>query len=124
MMIELRDVGRTYRRASGETVRALDGVSLQIERGEFIALVGASGSGKSTLMNVLGLLDSPDDGSYLLDGEDVARLGADEQARLRNERIGFVFQAFHLLPRMSALENVELPLLYSQRSVIDGLGRR
>jgi putative ABC transport system ATP-binding protein len=124
MMIQLKDVGRTYRRPSGETVRALDAVSLEIDRGEFVALVGASGSGKSTLMNVLGLLDSPDDGSYMLDGQDVAHFALDEQARVRNERIGFVFQAFHLLPRVSALENVELPLLYSQRETIDGLGRR
>jgi ABC-type lipoprotein export system ATPase subunit len=123
-MIELRDVGRTYRRPTGETVQALDGVSLQIERGEFVALVGASGSGKSTLMNVLGLLDAPDQGSYLLDGNDVAHVPADEQARLRNERIGFVFQAFHLLPRMSAIENVELPLLYSRHDAINGLGQR
>jgi putative ABC transport system ATP-binding protein len=124
MMIELKGVGRTYRRPAGDTVRAMDDVSLAIDRGEFVALVGASGSGKSTLMNVLGLLDQPDDGSYLLDGQDVARIALDEQARLRSEHIGFVFQAFHLLPRMSALENVELPLLYSQRPVIDGLGLR
>jgi ABC-type lipoprotein export system ATPase subunit len=123
-MIELTGIGRTYRRPGGEPVRALGGVSLQIERGEFVALVGSSGSGKSTLMNVIGLLDRPDEGRYTLNGRDVAGCSLDEQARLRNERIGFVFQAFHLLPRMSALENVELPLLYSQRSDIDGLGRR
>jgi putative ABC transport system ATP-binding protein len=124
MMIELKGVGRTYRRPNGEAVRALDNVSLEIERGEFLALVGSSGSGKSTLMNVLGLLDAPDNGSYLLDGQDVAHFPLDEQARLRNQKIGFVFQAFHLLPRMSALDNVELPLLYSQRDAIDGLGRK
>jgi putative ABC transport system ATP-binding protein len=123
MMIELEGIGRTYRRPGGEPVRALEDVSLTIERGEFVALVGASGSGKSTLMNVLGLLDRPDDGSYRLDGRDVAALDLDEQATLRNERVGFVFQAFHLLPRMSALENVELPLLYSRRTALDGLGR-
>jgi putative ABC transport system ATP-binding protein len=124
MMIQLKDVGRTYRRPSGETVRALDAVSLEIDRGEFVALVGASGSGKSTLMNVLGLLDPPSTGSYSLDGQDVSGLDLDQQARLRNEKIGFVFQAFHLLPRASALENVELPLLYSDRASIAGLGRR
>ncbi|HEY7412333.1 MAG TPA: ABC transporter ATP-binding protein [Vicinamibacteria bacterium] len=123
-MIELRDVERVYRRPGGDTVRALDGVSLRIERGELLAVVGSSGSGKTTLMNVLGLLDRPDRGRYLLDGQDVAGLRVDEQARLRNARIGFVFQAFHLLPRTSALENVELPLLYSDRADTDGRGRR
>jgi ABC-type lipoprotein export system ATPase subunit len=123
-MIEVTGIGRTYTRPGGGSLRALDDVTLQIERGEFLALVGSSGSGKSTLMNVLGLLDEPDEGSYLLDGSDPARLSLDERAQLRNERIGFVFQSFHLLPRMSALENVELPLLYSQRDAIDGRGQR
>ena len=123
-MIELEGIGRTYTRPGGAPVQALREVSLRIERGEFLAVVGASGSGKSTLMNVLGLLDRPDAGRYLLDGEDVSNLGVNEQARLRNRRIGFVFQSFHLLPRTSALENVELPLLYSDRASIAGLGRR
>jgi ABC-type lipoprotein export system ATPase subunit len=123
-MIELQGIGKTYTRPTGESVRALDEVSLRIERGEFVGIVGTSGSGKSTLMNVLGLLDKPSDGRYLLDGADVAGLGVNELARLRNQRIGFVFQAFHLLPRTSALENVELPLLYSGRKSIQGLGRR
>jgi ABC-type lipoprotein export system ATPase subunit len=123
-MIELQGIGKTYTRPGGHAVRALDGVSLRIERGEMVAIVGTSGSGKSTLMNVLGLLDQPSAGRYLLDGEDVADRGVNELARLRNERIGFVFQAFHLLPRTSALENVELPLLYSNRASLDGLGRR
>jgi putative ABC transport system ATP-binding protein len=123
-MIELRGVGKTYVRPAGDAVRALDDVSLRIERGEFVAVVGSSGSGKSTLMNVLGLLDRPSEGSYRLEGEDVAGLGVDAQARLRNRRIGFVFQAFHLLPRTSALENVELPLLYSDRTDGAGRGRR
>ena len=123
-MIELQGIGRTYTRPGGDAVRALDGVSLRIDRGEFVAIVGASGSGKSTLMNVLGLLDRPTEGRYLLDGRDVADLGVNELARLRNQRVGFVFQAFHLLPRTSALENVELPLLYSDRASIKGLGRR
>ena len=124
-MIELQGIGRTYRRPGGEpVVAALDDVSLRIERGDFLAVVGTSGSGKSTLMNVLGLLDRPDTGRYLLDGEDVAGLDVDRQAHVRNRRIGFVFQAFHLLPRTTALENVELPLLYSDRDDIAGLGRR
>ena len=123
-MIELQGIGKTYRRPGGEPVRALDDVSLRIERGDFVAIVGTSGSGKSTLMNVLGLLDRPDTGRYLLDSEDVAGLDVNRQARVRNKRIGFVFQAFHLLPRTTALENVELPLLYSDRDDIAGLGRR
>jgi len=126
-MIELKDVGRTYTPkgdGSPAKVRALDGVSLTIERGELLAIVGSSGSGKSTLLNVLGLLDRPTEGSVLFDGRDVSGLGAREQARLRNERIGFVFQAFHLLPRTTARENVELPLLYSERKAIAGLAER
>jgi putative ABC transport system ATP-binding protein len=123
-MIELQGVERTYTRPTGEAVHALRKVSLRIDRGEFIAIVGSSGSGKSTLMNILGLLDRPDAGSYLLDGQEVARVGVDSLARLRNQRIGFVFQTFHLLPRTSALENVELPLLYSDRTSIKDLGRR
>ena len=123
-MIELRDVTRTYQRPGGDPVRALDGVSLRIERGDFLAIVGPSGSGKSTLMNVLGLLDRPTSGTYEFGGRDVSALGVDEQARFRNRRVGFVFQSFHLLPRTSALENVELPLLYSDRDSIEGLGRR
>ncbi len=123
-MIELTGVDRIYRGPGGQPVEALKDVTLTIERGDFLAIVGASGSGKSTLMNVLGLLDRPDAGHYRLDGEDVAGLDVDRQARLRNRRIGFVFQAFHLLPRTSALENVELPLLYSDRTSVAGLGRR
>jgi ABC-type lipoprotein export system ATPase subunit len=123
-MIELQRIGRTYRRQGGEPVVALDDVSLRIERGETVAIVGTSGSGKSTLMNVLGLLDRPDAGRYLLDGTDVAGFDPDQQARVRNLRIGFVFQAFHLLPRTTALENVELPLLYSDRDDLEGRGRR
>ena len=123
-MIELQNVHKTYRRQTGESVHALDGVSLHITRGELVAIEGASGSGKSTLMNILGLLDRPGDGSYRLNGEDVANLDVNRQARMRNERIGFVFQTFHLLPRTSALENVELPLVYSDRDSIDGLGRK
>src|SRR5262245_3500812 len=121
-MIELLAIDKTYTRPTGETVDALVDVLLRITRGEFVAVVGASGSGKSTLMNILGLLDSPTAGRYLFDGRDVASLNVAEQARFRNKKVGFVFQAFHLLPRMSALENVELPLVYSDRASIIGLG--
>ena len=115
-MIVLEDVAKAYPRQGGGTVQALAGVSLRIERGEMLAIVGSSGSGKSTLLNVLGLLDLPTSGAYRLNGQDVVRFGGDELARLRNRKIGFVFQAFRLLPRTSALENVELPLLYSTRT--------
>jgi putative ABC transport system ATP-binding protein len=123
-MIELQGISKTYTRPTGETVRALDDVSLCVARGEFVAIVGASGSGKTTLMNILGLLDAPTEGRYLFDGRDVAKLSVAEQARFRNTRVRFVFQGFHLLPRTSALENVELPLLYSDRASIDGLGSK
>jgi ABC-type lipoprotein export system ATPase subunit len=122
-VIELVDVRKTYRKRT-EEIRALDGVSLSITAGEFVAVMGPSGSGKSTLMNVLGLLDTPDAGTYLLDGSDVRTLTADQRATIRNERIGFVFQAFHLLPRATAVENVELPLVYSERQDGGGLGRK
>ena len=111
-LIELRGITRTYH--LGDTdVFALRGVNLTIQAGEFVAIMGASGSGKSTLMNTLGCLDRPDAGSYLLEGNDVAPLDRDRLADLRNHTLGFVFQSFHLLPRTSAVENVELPLLYA-----------
>ncbi|HYG66152.1 MAG TPA: ABC transporter ATP-binding protein [Anaeromyxobacteraceae bacterium] len=117
-LIELRDVTKTY--DSGDVqVRALRGVSLAIERGEFVAIMGASGSGKSTLMNILGCLDRPTGGSYRLDGEEVAKLDRNRLAELRNGTLGFVFQNFNLLARTSALENVELPLLYSHVSNLE-----
>jgi putative ABC transport system ATP-binding protein len=123
-MIDLQGIGKTYRRPTGESVQALSDLSLRIQRGQFVAIVGASGSGKSTLMNILGLLDAPTAGRYLFDGRDMSRLSVAEQARFRNGNVGFVFQAFHLLPRTSALENVELPLLYSDRTSTNGLGQK
>jgi putative ABC transport system ATP-binding protein len=120
-MIELKKVSKTYRK-DAEEVRALSDVSMEVKAGEFVAVVGPSGSGKSTLMNVVGLLDRPDSGEYHLDGGAVAEFSSDELARLRNEKIGFVFQTFHLLPKTTALENVELPLIYSSREDISGMG--
>ena len=111
-LIHLADVTKVYRMGDVE-VRALDGVTLSIEQGEFTAVMGASGSGKSTLMNILGCLDRPTAGSYLLEGRDVSRLTASQLAELRSRTVGFVFQNFNLLSRTSAIENVELPLLYA-----------
>jgi len=121
--IALEGVNKTYRKGA-EEVRALADVSLKVEAGEFLAVIGPSGSGKSTLMNILGLLDRPDTGSYELDGGNVDGFTQDDLARIRNEKIGFVFQTFHLLPRTTAIENVELPLIYSTRADITALGER
>ena len=117
-VIEIEDVERVYRLGEDVEVRALAGVSLRIARGEFVAIMGSSGSGKSTLMHILGCLDAPTAGRYLLDGVDVRDIAEDDLADLRNRKIGFVFQSFNLVARTTALANVELPLAYA------GLGRR
>jgi len=114
-VIELRDITKSFRMGD-EVLRALDGVSFTIQKGEFVAITGPSGCGKSTLMNLLGLLDTPSTGNYFLDGRAAQELTDDERSQLRNEKIGFVFQSFHLLPRLTALRNVEMPLVYSSQS--------
>jgi len=112
-ILDIKDLKREF--VMGEqTVRALKGISFDIKAGEFVTIMGSSGSGKTTLLNILGCLDKPTDGSYLLDGIDVKSLNRDELASLRNTKIGFVFQAYNLLPRTTALENVELPLFYNK----------
>jgi putative ABC transport system ATP-binding protein len=117
-LIDIRDVSKSYEMGAETIVHALDGVSLSIEAGDYVAIMGPSGSGKSTLMNLIGCLDTPTTGSYVLKGREIATMNDDELAQIRNKEIGFIFQTFNLLPRADAIQNVELPLVYS------GLARR
>ncbi len=117
-LIELRDIRKTYHLGEVD-VPVLMGVSLNVSRGEFVALMGTSGSGKSTLMNIVGCLDRPSSGEYWFDGGEISRLNASERARLRNRMIGFVFQTFNLLPRTTALENVMMPLIYARENLTE-----
>ena len=119
MLIDIRDLYKIYNEGKESEVRALDGVSLQIDRGEFVAIVGQSGSGKSTMMNVLGCLDIPTYGEYRLDGTDIGSLSDKQLARIRNREIGFIFQGYNLIQELDALENVTLPLIYRGVSVFD-----
>jgi putative ABC transport system ATP-binding protein len=119
-VIELKDVKKTYRNDAGLEVHALRGISLSVAKGEFVAIMGPSGCGKSTLMNVIGTLDRPTGGTYRVGGDEVGALTDEQLSALRNARIGFVFQAFHLLPLLTAEENVELPLIYAQAEPADG----
>jgi putative ABC transport system ATP-binding protein len=118
MMIQLKNISKIYGKDGGQQVKALDNASLTINKGEFVAIIGASGSGKSTMMNILGMLDRPTSGEYYLENREVNTLSDDELAQIRNKKIGFVFQKFHLLPKTTAVENVELPLIYSNRDNI------
>jgi putative ABC transport system ATP-binding protein len=121
-MMQLKNISKIYQKNGEQEVRALDKVDLLIEKGDFVAIVGASGSGKSTMMNILGMLDRPTSGDYYLEGRKVNTYNDNELAKIRNKKIGFIFQKFHLLPKTSAVENVELPLIYSDRKNIRGLG--
>jgi putative ABC transport system ATP-binding protein len=112
-LIDIRDVTKTYEMGAETIVHALDGVSLAIEAGDYVAIMGPSGSGKSTLMNLIGCLDTPSTGSYVLKGREISAMNDDELAQIRNKEIGFIFQTFNLLPRADAVQNVELPLVYS-----------
>lgn len=117
-MIQLKDVSKKYEKNGRIMVEAVKNADLVIKKGEFVAIIGPSGSGKSTLMNILGMLDRPTSGEYYFENKEVNALNEDEMALIRNKKIGFVFQKFHLLPRTTAVENVELPLLYSNRKEI------
>jgi putative ABC transport system ATP-binding protein len=123
-VIQVQNLSKIYNKGGGAEVQAVRDVSLEIVRGEFVGIMGASGSGKSSLMNILGCLDKPTSGTVLLDGIDVSGLNDEELARVRNRKIGFVFQTFNLLPRTNALENVELPLIYSDRPGASKLARK
>jgi putative ABC transport system ATP-binding protein len=118
-MIKIENLCKSFQRPGEALLEVLHEVDFNVGKGEFVAIVGSSGSGKTTLMNILGLLDRPDVGDYELHGKQVAKLSPEERAKVRNEAIGFVFQQFHLLPRTTATENVELPMLYSSRSDAD-----
>jgi putative ABC transport system ATP-binding protein len=127
-MIEVKDISKTHRRDNGAPVHALRSVSFRIESGEFVTVRGVSGSGKSSLLNILGCLDRPTEGSYLLEGEDVSAVSDSQLARIRNRHIGFVFQSFNLLARTTAVENVEIPMVYrdgrvSRRAALEALER-
>ncbi len=117
MLIDIQDVYKIYGEGTEAEVRALDGVSLTIDRGEFVAVVGQSGSGKSTLMNILGCLDVPTRGTYLIDGQDVDKLDDAQLSHIRNKQVGFIFQSYNLIQNLTAYENVELPLIYQNVSV-------
>ncbi len=119
-MIQLHNIKKSFARPDQGRLEVLKGIDFEVAPGDFVAIVGPSGSGKSTLMNILGLLDRPDEGEYSLSGEVVSSLAPNQLARLRNRRIGFVFQQFHLLPRTTAVENVELPLVYSDADEPEG----
>ncbi len=123
LLIEVKELTKAYGTGDAQ-LNALDKVDVSVERGEFVALVGPSGSGKSTLMNILGCLDRPSSGAYILDGHDVSQLSKNELAKIRNQKIGFVFQSFNLLPRLSALENVMLPMLYNTADGLDDEDQR
>src|SRR3989338_11460419 len=112
-MIELKEITKTYRKNGSLEVKVLEGINLEIKKGEFVAIMAPSGMGKSTLMNIIGCLDRPSSGQYFLDGTEVVNMNDDQLSRTRNKKIGFVFQSFNLLPKTTALENVELPLIYS-----------
>ena len=119
MLIEIKDIYKIYHEGKESEVRALDGVSLSIDRGEFVAIIGASGSGKSTLMNILGCLDIPSYGDYILNGTDITHRTDRQLAHIRNREIGFIFQGYNLIPALTAYENVELPLIYQGISIFE-----